>query len=293
MTPPGRRRPGLPLAPAAVELLRDLADPDVGLLDAGGIAVVCAHPDDETVGIGAQLPRLTGIRIVHVTDGAPADMRDAREHGFGTREAYAAARRDELETAMARAGIPPVRITGLGVADQEAAQVLPGLSRRMADLFEAMEIGLVVTHAYEGGHPDHDATCFTVQAGATLLARRGRPAPSLLEMTGYHAGPDGNLETGVFLPRRDCPETLLPLDEDAADMKRRLLACHRTQAATLSQFRLEVERLRPAPAYDFLAPPHPGRPWYENFAWGMDLDRWLDLAAAATADLGLEAPPWR
>lgn len=293
MSPPGGRGHGLRPLPAAAEFLRDLADPDVATLEASGVAVVCAHPDDETVGLGAQLPRLAGVRIVHVTDGAPADMRDAREHGFRTREEYAAARRDELETAMARAGIPPVRITGLGVADQEAAQVLPGLARRFVELFTTLETEIVITHPYEGGHPDHDATCFAVHAAAAQLRRRGRRPPALLEMAGYHAGPDGNLLTGVFLSQRDSPETALTLDEDAADRKRRLLACHRTQQAMLSQFRLEAERVRPAPAYDFLAPPHPGRPWYENFSWGMDLDRWFDFAAAATADLGLEAPPWR
>jgi N-acetylglucosamine malate deacetylase 2 len=41
------------------------------------VAVVVAHPDDETIGCGAILRRLPLVRLVHVTDGAPRDMIDA------------------------------------------------------------------------------------------------------------------------------------------------------------------------------------------------------------------------
>lgn len=281
-------------APLVQAFLRELRRPEVTVLDARRIALVAAHPDDETVGLGAQLPRLAGLRIVHITDGAPADMRDAREHGFASREDYAAARREELETAMAVAGIPPVRLVGLGVADQEASLVMTGLARRLADLFDAQGVALAITHPYEGGHPDHDAACFAVHAAARLLARQGRPAPAVLEMASYHAGPDGNLVTNRFLWRPDCPEVELPLDEEARILKRRLLECHHTQQAVLAQFHLDCERLRPAPAYDFLSPPHEGPPWYENFRWGgLDGAGWRALAAGAIGALELEAPPWR
>lgn len=49
---------------------------------AAGRLLSAAHPDDETVGMGATLYRLREAAIIHVTDGAPRDMRDARAQGL-------------------------------------------------------------------------------------------------------------------------------------------------------------------------------------------------------------------
>lgn len=69
------------------------------------VAVVGAHPDDETIGAGAQLARLRRLTLVHVTDGAPRNGRDAAAAGFADPRAYAEARRAELDAALA-AGAP-------------------------------------------------------------------------------------------------------------------------------------------------------------------------------------------
>lgn len=140
---------------ALARLLAGLAGTD--RIDASRVAIVVAHPDDETIGVGGQLARLDGITIVHVTDGAPRDLGDARARGFASAEAYAAARRRELEAAMALAGVPATALLTLDVPDQGAAFVMPGIAARLATLFAEREIELVLTHAYEGGHPDHDA----------------------------------------------------------------------------------------------------------------------------------------
>ena len=70
--------------------------------------------------------------------------------------------------------------------------------------------------------------------------------------------------------------------------KRALLTCYETQERMLSQFPIEVERFRPAPKYDFTQPPHAGRLWYENFAWGTGPDEWRRRAAHAMERLGQE-----
>ena len=56
------------------------------------VMIVVAHPDDETIGIGAQLGRFDDALLVHVTDGAPRDGDDARNYGFASVADYAAAR---------------------------------------------------------------------------------------------------------------------------------------------------------------------------------------------------------
>jgi N-acetylglucosamine malate deacetylase 2 len=65
------------------------------------VMIVVAHPDDETIGMGAQLCRFKNALLVQLTDGAPRDGRDATAHGFTTIAEYACARRAELDAALA------------------------------------------------------------------------------------------------------------------------------------------------------------------------------------------------
>jgi hypothetical protein len=80
------------------------------------------------------------------------------------------------------------------------------------------------------------------------------------------------------------------LSEAEQALKWRLVLCHATQAEVLRQFPLNRERFRLAPAYDFLAPPHPWRPFYEHFVDGMDGVRWRHLAASTLASFGVAGP---
>jgi len=277
---------------AARNFLEALGKSGSSPLDARHIVMVVAHPDDETVGLGSQLHRLAGIRLIHVTDGAPANMADARAHGFATRKDYAAARRAELEAAMRLAGMSRAQLMSLGLVDQEASLAMVDAAERLADLFALSRIGLVITHAYEGGHPDHDATCFMVHAAVCLLRRSGAEVPAILEATGYHACPDGGLASLRFLAPDAVGETVPPFTPACLAAKRRLLDCFSTQKTVLGQLGLGPERIRPAPVYDFTRPPHDGRLWYENFDWGMTGPRWRSLAAGAAAALGLGLPLW-
>ena len=235
------------------------------------IALVVAHPDDETIAAGASLHLLTGMLLVHVTDGAPHTLEDAARAGFATPAGYAAARRAELQAALALAGCSPTTIE-LGVPDQDASLHMPVIARDLARLFAQHGIEAVITHAYEGGHPDHDATALATHLAAPELAASG----GIIEFPGYHAAPDGAFTTGRFLPGPHAITIALTLAEQAR--KRAMFACFRTQAAVLAAFGTAAEAFRPAHP-DFRNPPHPGALNYERWGWAMTGARWRALAA--------------
>jgi N-acetylglucosamine malate deacetylase 2 len=79
------------------------------------IMIVVAHPDDETIGMGAQLCRFHDALLVQLTDGAPRDGCDAAAHGYPTLAEYAFARRVELYAALAAGQAGGVRPTAIGI----------------------------------------------------------------------------------------------------------------------------------------------------------------------------------
>jgi N-acetylglucosamine malate deacetylase 2 len=270
---------------AATDLLDALRIP--GRIEAPGVALVVAHPDDETIGMGGQLHRLDGVRVVHLTQGAPRREETARWHGFDTPGDYARARAGELAEALAIAAVDPQRCMSLGLTDQEASFSLVDTVRRLAGIFAEHGVEAVFTHPYEGGHPDHDATAFAVHAAAALVANALGAPPAVYEMTFYHARPDGFC-VQQFAPIPDGPHIALDLDAHCSAIRESMVRAHATQAKMLSQFVEPVERFRRAPAYDFSALPNGGTLHYANYEWGMTAERWLYLTGEALAELDLE-----
>ena len=159
--------------PHAAALLATLAGPaGAGTIPAPPrTLVLVAHPDDETVGAGSRLPRLAHARFAYTTDGAPRDGEDAARHGRSPAE-YRELRQRELHAALALCGIRFDRVLDLGYPDQQAAVHLAHLARRVMDLLATERIDAVLTHPYEGGHPDHDATAFAAHTAAALMRSR-------------------------------------------------------------------------------------------------------------------------
>ncbi|PYS43076.1 MAG: hypothetical protein DMG14_01975 [Acidobacteria bacterium] len=248
--------------------------------------VVAAHPDDEIIGLGAQLPHLPDTLFIHVTDGAPRDMHDALSHGFTTRESYAQARRIELLEALSVAQIPAEHCRCLGFVDQEAAAHLREITSALYEIFRAFRPRFVITHSYEGGHPDHDATIFACHAARRLLLRDGFCPGLLVEFASYHSR-DGHWIAGEFLPDPSHEVLVFRLTPEQQIFKRQLFACFRTQQAVLAGFPVDTEKFRIAPDYDFCSPPHEGTLFYENFSWGMNRDQWRQYARTALDEMGL------
>jgi LmbE family N-acetylglucosaminyl deacetylase len=250
------------------------------------VAVVVAHPDDEVIGAGGRLPLCADLTIVHVTDGAPRNLSDARRAGAESAHEYAALRRTELETALLIAGRADAAQVTLGVADQASSFHLADITTRLAAALENIQPDIVLSHPYEGGHPDHDAAAFVVQGACALLARAHGTAPARLELTSYHIA-NGVIETGEFLGPKSRTIRSITLTPEEQSLKRRMLDAFASQRDTLRPFGTERERFSVAPAYDFRVPPHDGRLFYEYFDWGIDGEEWRANAALSLAELGL------
>lgn len=228
--------------------------------------IVVAHPDDESIGAGSRLHLLGSAWVVAVTDGAPRDAQCIRDRGFDTREAYAEARDRELRNALALVHFPEDRLVTLDFADGEATLRLAELCMRIAELIDRIRPAVIVTHPYEGGHTDHDATAFAVHLACGILRREGVKPPAILELASYHAR-DGRKVVQEFLPHdgADREQRIVHLDEDQRALKRAMFDCFATQSHVLEQFSTQFERFRPAPRYLFTEPPHPGMLNYERY----------------------------
>ena len=250
--------------------------------------IIVAHPDDESIGAGARLRHLGDAYVVNVTDGAPRDDECARRHGFATRDEYAEARQRELREALAVTGLPEDRLISLGFVDGEATLRLTELCLRITDLIDTLRPDVVLTHPYEGGHTDHDATCFAVHLACGVLRREGVQPPAVLELTSYHAR-NGEKVVQQFLPHEhaDREQRVLQLNEEDRLAKEKIFECFASQRDVLTHFSSAFEAFRPAPRYVFTLPPHAGTLNYERYGDPARGETWREQALRALRLLGM------
>jgi N-acetylglucosamine malate deacetylase 2 len=239
------------------------------------LLVLAAHPDDETIGASALLAKFPCSSVAYLTDGAPRDPRFWTGGPYTSHEDYAKRRRKEAAQALEYVGIPDERVFWLGGVDQEVAFEMPFLAAKLTDVVRERMPDVLITHPYEGGHPDHDSASLIAFLAVSQLAESN---PQILEMTSYHAR-DGQCVTGEFL--NPTAEIVLEFSESDQRRKRKMLDAYASQRLVLESFGTDRERFRKASEYDFSQPPHEGKLWYECMRWPMTGERWRELATAA------------
>ncbi|BAX91485.1 PIG-L deacetylase family protein [Mycobacterium shigaense] len=143
--------------------------PRLDLADCPGLVVVAAHPDDETLGLGATIAQLAAsgvaVRVVSVSDGGAA-YPDATPWAQTRLEAT---RRHELRRAADALKVaPPVP---LGLPDGRLADHEDRLADLLAEILEPTGARPWCAATWRGdGHPDHEAVG---RAAATACARTG------------------------------------------------------------------------------------------------------------------------
>src|SRR5262249_47626014 len=157
---------------------------------------------------------------------------------------------------------------------------------RLAEVLATFDFDALLTHGYEGGHPDHDAASLIAVMARSRLAVEKRP--HRLEMTSYHAR-DGRCVTGEFLGADPAWEIRWELSAEDYNRKREMLGEYGSQRLVLENFPVECERIRLAPEYDFSHPPHAGKLWYELMGWPLEGVRWRELALSALTEVEEES----
>lgn len=241
------------------------------------VALVVAHPDDETVGLGSRLRRMADLRVVHLTDGAPRDLVDARMNGYDDWRAYAEARARELDCALSALGAGDARRFAYALPDQQSIHHVVAAARRLCTDLDGVD--LVVTHPYEHGHPDHDCCAMATRLACDWLRGQGR-APTILEFASYHLA-YGKGVPGYFWSEPGRTEVQMEMSEDDLRRKKAAVACHRTQLRLLARYPIEREIVRLAPDYDFTQPAPPQDAVYDRFGWSMTSALWRAEAARA------------
>ncbi|HEX3019492.1 MAG TPA: PIG-L family deacetylase [Chitinispirillaceae bacterium] len=243
------------------------------------VMLFCAHPDDEVLGSASLLCYLRDkLKIVTITDGAPKKMDDAIAAGFFSREAYSKARYQEQSNAMFSAGITESQCYHLGFTDQQSSFHMGAICHKILELIQINRPDIVLTHPFEGGHPDHDTTAFAVWAAVTLMKKRNENVPEIIEYACYNGNGSSEPVYFQFIPFPEIPVWSVELDQNQVENKRKLMKYYVSQWKTLSSFPVSVERYRKMPAYNFKKPPHHGVLYYEFFDWGMSARLWNQLA---------------
>ena len=183
------------------------------------VVVASAHPDDETLAIGALLADLArddaSIHVIVATDGEASHP----DSTTWTSEMLAAARRREVESAVALLA-PGARVTHLGLPDGRLREAGAVLCDRLAA--ELTSSTLLLAPWTDDGHPDHDAVGLAAREAARAAGCTVHHYPVWL----WHWATPESMPWRITLAVEPAPEAL--------HLKREALGLFATQTQPLS-----------------------------------------------------------
>lgn len=200
---------------------------------ASSVLAVCAHPDDESFGLGAVLTRFAessaAVSMLCFTHGEASTL--GRSH-----RPLGEVRREELAEAAAVLGAG--RVDLLDYPDGGLAQVpLARLAADVATAARAVDADLLVVFDEGGvtGHPDHVCATAAALEGAALL-------PVIAWSLPREVADTLNAEFATGFIGRDVSDADVRLEVDRA-VQRRAILCHASQATDNPVLRRRLELL--------------------------------------------------
>ena len=190
-----------------------------GLPTATSVLAVCAHPDDESFGLGAVLDRFAGsgakVAVLCFTRGEASTL---GTHGATLREV----RRAELQNAAAELGVGRVELFDHPDGSL-SSEPLDQLAREVAILADEVGADLLLVFDEGGvtGHPDHCRATDAALAGAPALAALAWAVP-------HPVAASLNAQFGTTFVGRRADELDVVVSVDRG-RQCQAIACHRSQ----------------------------------------------------------------
>ena len=243
------------------------------------VLVLLAHHDDEyfcTARLRREVAHGSAVHVAYTTYGS----------GYGTQPEV---REAESRRVFLHIGIPEeqVREIGreLGVFDGHAVEHLQVLHDTVPQVYAGERFERIITLAWEGGHPDHDAThLIAVRLAADwgitaelheIPTYTGEGAPgALFRVNWFRPGRSGRVPEGLGWRARF--QAFLLARHYRSQWRSFLGLLPEAAIRMLLQGRQELRRVAPGEV-DHRVPPHPGGLFYER-RFGMRFERFLEHA---------------
>lgn len=208
-----------------------------------------AHPDDESIACGGLLQRVPKSLVVFATDGA------APGYGFERRyrslKAFADIRFQEATRALSH--VPNssferlTRSDGAHFVDQHLFEELPEAITALGIIARSFAPDSILSHAFEGGHIDHDACAFIAHHVALSCGLKRFEFPL------YWFDSKGKIVLQRFRDPDDAEASRLAepdllewkLSEAEVLCKSKMLAEYESQRGVIKPFAIVNERMRP------------------------------------------------
>ena len=223
-----------------------------------------AHQDDLEIASGGLINKIVleggRVSVVYTTNGAPNNPLYYPRWGISEPTKYSELRRAESLNALSKLGLKESDATFLDFPDQSLIHNLDRGIEIISSLIESIKPAVIITPAYEGGHPDHDATRFMVEESL-----KGNKKSENWEYTEYNLY-NGQINLFKFLEGGLIEQLIL--DEQTRRTKMDAFECFVSQRKYIDPFLsskvMKREQFRRWRREDFTSLPHERPLHYET-----------------------------